>query len=59
MAARFFPERRAYSVEYALSEGEIDLYRRVTEYVRGEFNRAEQLANDGRRGTVGFALTVL
>ncbi len=54
-----FPERRAYTVEYALSEGEMDLYRRVTEYVRGEFNRAEQLANDGRKGTVGFALTVL
>ena len=54
-----FPERRAYTVEYELSEGEMDLYRRVTEYVRGEFNRAEQLANDGRKGTVGFALTVL
>ena len=54
-----FPERKAYTVEYELSEGEMDLYRRVTEYVRGEFNRAEQLANDGRKGTVGFALTVL
>ncbi len=54
-----FPERRAYTVEYELSEGEMDLYRQVTEYVRGEFNRAEQLANDGRKGTVGFALTVL
>lgn len=54
-----FPERRAYTVEYELSDGETDLYQRVTEYVREEFNRAEQLANDGRRGTVGFALTVL
>ncbi len=54
-----FPERKAYTVEYELSEGEMDLYRRVTEYVRGEFNRAERLANDGRKGTVGFALTVL
>ena len=54
-----FPERRAYTVEYELSEGEMDLYRQVTEYVRGEFNRAEQLANDGRKGTVGFALTIL
>jgi len=54
-----FPERRAYTVEYELSDGEADLYQRVTEYVREEFNRAEQLANDGRRGTVGFALTVL
>ncbi len=54
-----FPERRAYTVEYELSDGEADLYQRVTEYVREEFNRAEQLANDGRKGTVGFALTVL
>jgi SNF2 family DNA or RNA helicase len=54
-----FPERKAYTVEYELSAGEADLYQRVTEYVRDEFNRAEQLANDGRKGTVGFALTVL
>ncbi len=54
-----FPERKAYTVEYGLSDGEADLYRRVTEYVREEFNRADQLANDGRKGTVGFALTVL
>ena len=54
-----FPERKAYTVEYDLSDGEADLYLRVTEYVREEFNRAEQLGNDGRKGTVGFALTVL
>jgi hypothetical protein len=35
------------------------LYRRVTDYVREEFNRAEALANEGRKGTVGFALTIL
>lgn len=54
-----FPERKAYTVEYELSDGEADLYQRVTAYVRDEFNRAEQLVNDGRKGTVGFALTVL
>lgn len=54
-----FPERKAYTVEYELSDGEANLYQLVTSYVREEFNRAEQLANDGRRGTVGFALTVL
>ena len=54
-----FPERRANTVEYDLSDGEADLYQRVTEYVREEFNRAEKLASDGRKGTVGFALTVL
>ncbi|MBC2710216.1 MAG: DUF3883 domain-containing protein [Desulfosarcina sp.] len=54
-----FPERKAYTVKYELSDGEAHLYQRVTEYVREEFNRAEQLANNGRRGTIGFALTVL
>ncbi len=54
-----FPERRAYTVNYALSDGEAELYKQVTDYVREEFNRAEALENDGRRGTVGFALTIL
>jgi superfamily II DNA or RNA helicase len=54
-----FPERRAYTVNYALSDGEAELYKEVTDYVREEFNRAEALENDGRRGTVGFALTIL
>ena len=31
----------------------------MTDYVRQEFNRAESLENGGRRGTVGFALTIL
>jgi len=54
-----FPERRAYTIDYPLSPGEADLYHSVTEYVRQEFNRAEQLLNDKRKGTVGFALTIL
>ena len=54
-----FPERRAYTVNYALSDGEAELYKDVTDYVREEFNRAEALENDGRKGTVGFALTIL
>lgn len=54
-----FPERRAYTVSYALSDAEADLYKRVTDYVREEFNRAEALENEGRKGTVGFALTIL
>jgi SNF2 family DNA or RNA helicase len=57
-----FPERRAYSVEYDLSDGEAHLYGQVTDYVREEMNRAERLreAGEGRRGTiVGFALTTL
>ena len=58
-ATPLFPERRAYAVPYRLSDGETHLYREVTEYVRGEFNRAEALQNDKRSGTVGFALTIL
>ncbi|MBD2075493.1 DUF3883 domain-containing protein [Phormidium sp. FACHB-592] len=54
-----FPERIAHTVSYPLSDLEAMLYRRVTEYVREEFNRAEKLENDGRKGTVGFALTIL
>ncbi|HWG46497.1 MAG TPA: helicase-related protein [Gemmataceae bacterium] len=54
-----FPERKAYTVNYALSDGEAELYKEVTDYVREEFNRAEALENEGRKGTVGFALTIL
>lgn len=54
-----FPERIAYAVNYTLTDAEADLYRRVTDYVRDEFNRAEAIENDGRLGTVGFALTIL
>jgi hypothetical protein len=56
-----FPERRAYTVPYPLSEPEQDLYEAVTQYVREEMNRADRLKQEGdRRGqTLGFALTVL
>ena len=54
-----FPERRAYAVSYPLSPGEKQLYDDVTEYVREEFNRADKLLDDKRRGNVGFALTIL
>jgi superfamily II DNA or RNA helicase len=54
-----FPERRAYTASYALSDAEAELYKHVTDYVREEFNRAEALENAGSKGTVGFALTIL
>ncbi|MFC1763849.1 helicase-related protein [Planctomycetota bacterium] len=54
-----FPERKAYTMAYALSGPEAQLYKDVTEYVREEFNRAEQLESDGRKGCIGFALTIL
>ena len=54
-----FPERKAYTVGYRLSDLEQQLYHQVTEYVQNEFDRAEKLENNGRKGTVGFALTIL
>lgn len=53
-----FPERIADTVVYRLSSLEAELYAKVTDYVRNEMDRVKEL--DGkRRGTVGFALTVL
>jgi SNF2 family DNA or RNA helicase len=54
-----FPERRATTVQYALSDAEALLYKEVTDYVREQFNLADALQGDGRKGTIGFALTVL
>jgi len=57
-----FPERRATTLPYQLSDAEMELYEAVTHYVRDEMGRADELkqAGEGRRGnTVGFALTVL
>jgi SNF2 family DNA or RNA helicase len=53
-----FPERRAYTVNYTLSDIESALYESVTQYVQTEMGKADQL--DGKRkGSVGFALTSL
>ena len=53
-----FPERIAITVPYRLSPAEEQLYVEVTDYVREQFNRADNLES-GRRGTVGFALMIL
>ena len=53
-----FPERRAYTVNYDLSNREAALYNAVTDYVQEEFNRADNLEKE-RKNTVGFALTIL
>jgi superfamily II DNA or RNA helicase len=53
-----FPERRAYTVNYDLSDLESSLYEAVTDYVKTEMGKADEL--DGKRkGSVGFALTAL
>lgn len=54
-----FPERKAYTVNYTLSDPEIALYENVTKYVREEMNKADQIEDGSRRGSVGFALTSL
>ena len=56
---RLFTERRAISVNYDLSPEELDLYESVTEYVRNEFNRIDELEHGGRKSAIGFALTIL
>ena len=53
-----FPERRAYTANYELSDLEAALYAAVTDYVRNEMNRADKLSGK-KKNTVGFALTQL
>jgi len=53
-----FPERRAYTANYELSNLESALYEAVTAYVKEEMGKADALAGP-RRGSVGFALTAL
>ena len=56
---RLFPERRAYTINYKLSDMEAALYQQVTQYVVEEMNRADALVDGKRKGMVGFALTML
>lgn len=53
-----FPERKAYTVNYTLSDDEAALYESVTDYVETEMGKADQLEGQ-RKGSVGFALTAL
>lgn len=54
-----FPERRAYTANYKLSDLEAALYEAVTTYVKEEWKKVDELADGKRRGSVGFALTSL
>ena len=56
-----FPERRAYSVKYDLSDPEQRLYDAVTSYVRHGMDRAKEIEQKNRRRglVVGFALAAL
>ncbi|MBA3683766.1 MAG: DUF3883 domain-containing protein [Planctomycetes bacterium] len=53
-----FQERKAYTVNYTLSDLEAALYTAVTEYVKTEMGKADQLEGRQKR-SVGFALTAL
>lgn len=53
-----FPERRAYTANYKLSDIESSLYESVTSYVKTEMGKADALKGP-RKGSVGFALTAL
>ena len=53
-----FPERRAYTANYQLSDMEALLYDEVTTYVREEMNRADRLGGQ-KKNNIGFALTML
>ena len=53
-----FPERKAYTVNYQLSEAESALYEAVTNYVKTEMGKVDTLQGS-RKGSVGFALTAL
>lgn len=55
---RLFPERRAYTANYKLSDIEASLYESVTSYVKTEMGKADALQGP-RKGSVGFALTAL
>jgi len=55
---RLFPERKAYTANYKLSDIEAALYESVTNYVKTEMGKADALKGP-RKGSVGFALTAL
>lgn len=54
-----FPERKAYTVEYKLSEKEMELYEEVTSYVKEQMGKAQQILEGKKKASVGFALTSL
>ena len=58
--SHLFPERKAYTIAYQLSDLEAQLYAAVTQYVRTEMRNLNDLVGDDkRRNNVGFALQIL
>jgi len=52
--APLFPERKAYTIQYQLSDLEAQLYAAVTQYVRNEMRNLNNLGDDKRRNNVGI-----
>src|ERR1700675_4151724 len=57
--APLFPERKAYTIQYQLSDLEAQLYAAVTQYVRNEMRNLNNLGDGKRKNNVGFALQIL
>lgn len=57
--APLFPERKASTIQYQLSDLEAQLYAAVTQYVRNEMRNLNNLGDDKRKNNVGFALQIL
>jgi len=49
-----FPERRATTIGYKLSDPEAHLYKEVTDYVREEMNRADRLKPPAKASAVSI-----
>lgn len=55
---KLFPDREARTLRVDLTPAEMDLYDEVTDYVRYQMGRADDLSGK-KKGMVGFALTIL
>jgi hypothetical protein len=52
---QLFPERFAYTLKYELSDKEMELYNKATDYVRTSFDMALKVLDPKRANAVGFA----
>jgi hypothetical protein len=52
--APLFPKRKAYTIQYQLSDLEAQLYGAVTQYVHNEMRNLNNLGDDKRRNNAGF-----
>ncbi len=53
------PKRYSYSIKFKLSESEHNLYNKVTQYVKEQFLKLDNLNKNVNKNAIGFALTIL